>query len=327
MRLLDFRYLSISTGGTLGPALLGMIDAIEDRLNEEGDSYEAFHQNIRGVCGTSAGALAALVVVLGIGKERRRELLDSVVDMQNHFNPDLSLLLRNYGWEDGRALRSVIRKILIAGGLSPESTLGDVQRLLRREFVCVCTDLELASPVRLSGERTPTVKVVDALYASCCVPFVFTPIHLDGRLLADGCLVDEQPNVFDGSKTLFMRLEHSSAFARVNTWPTFVGAVIRCHSTCQGAHVSRLKEAFPAQWIVAVVDAPSMNVAQTAEESLRIYRTGYASALDTLLGLPSCSLFRSVGELVLGALHGFRSAVSELAPLDAPPSSASPPAR
>ena len=46
----------------------------------------------------------------------------------------------------------------------------------------MCTDLvHTGQPLVLSAQSHPTLRVCDAVYASCCVPFVFAPARL-GRL-------------------------------------------------------------------------------------------------------------------------------------------------
>ena len=103
----------------------------------------------------------------------------------------------------------MIRKVLMRGGLSAESTLGDVKRLLRQEFVCMCTDLVTGRPYALSSTQNPEVRVYDAVYASCCIPFVFTPMDMGGAVLSDGCLSSDQPNVFVEEETFFVQLENA----------------------------------------------------------------------------------------------------------------------
>jgi NTE family protein len=55
-------------------------------------------------------------------------------------------------------------------------------------FTAVATDIQNSRPVALNTGRLAT-----AVQASCSVPGFVTPVELDGRLLADGCLSDTVP--------------------------------------------------------------------------------------------------------------------------------------
>jgi NTE family protein len=55
-------------------------------------------------------------------------------------------------------------------------------------FLCVAADLENGQPVVLESGYLP-----DAMRASMSIPTLFTPIHLDNRLLVDGGLVNNYP--------------------------------------------------------------------------------------------------------------------------------------
>ena len=303
----EFQYVSLSTAGTKGHAFLGFLDGVEDCLVERGSTYDQWHEALRGVAGSSAGCIAGLVLVLGVDRGKREVLLDDLSHVQKHLNPDLSLLLRNYGWEDGSALRQMVRNILTVGGLSPESTLGDLTRLLRKEFVCACTDLNRASSTLLSGRDTPHIKVVDAVFASCCVPFVFTPPTIDGTLLVDGCLTDELPDVFDPAKTMFITMDRRVPAKPVNTWREFLAQIVRCSGTAQIPKFQRLQEAVPEhvfeiRYTDEVRNMPTVNVTQTAHDTYVIYRLGYLAVFERMRP----SALEQAGGVTLGLVHHFQ---------------------
>ena len=224
------RYVSFAGAGTRGVVYAGVIDAWESRHA----GFEAWRQGLRGAAGTSAGAIAALGLLLGLARADRHELMRSIADMRDVVRfPDVSLLLRHFGWADGRAMRERVSAMLERGGLSPSSTFADLRRLLRQEFVCMCTDLRTGAPVKLCAETTPGMRVCDAVYASCCVPFVFTPPCLpDGSMVTDGCLSCNQPDVFERAETLFVNVD-ASVPDRVETWPDFLGGIVRASLAAQ----------------------------------------------------------------------------------------------
>ena len=69
MALDGIRYLSFAGAGTSGYAYAGFLDALE-----QSREYDAWRRSLQGVAGTSAGALAALSVVLGLDARARKSI-------------------------------------------------------------------------------------------------------------------------------------------------------------------------------------------------------------------------------------------------------------
>lgn len=289
------RYVSFASAGTRGIVYMGLLDALEDYLGKE---YEAWRAALHGAAGTSAGACAALLLLLGLDREARRETLLELSDVRAVVrSPDIALLFRRYGCEDGSAFKELVQRILMRGGLSANSTLGDLKRLLRQDFVCVCTDLRSGKPLTLSAETAPTLRVCDALYASCCVPFVFSPAQLpDGTVAVDGCLSCDLPEVFVEEETLFVTMQESEEgvvplkkenSGGVQSWGEFLHGIVQCSSVAQRHRVQRLLErdrCFLLPLPPTLSRMPVFDVHQGPEETEALFRCGYALTCDRLYG-------------------------------------------
>ena len=275
-----WKYVSFGSSGTLGCAYVGMLDALESQID-----FQAWRQDLKGVSGTSAGCIAALALMLGLSSEDRKAALFEMVDMRKVLNGiDVSLLFRNYGVDDGTGFRECISNILQRNGLSPNSTLGDLHRLLRVEFVAVCTDIRTSTPVALRASTHPNVRVCDAIYASCCIPFLFTPLHLDGMELVDGCLTCSVPTVFEASETLHAWLLKMNTPPSEPSWFTFLTGLIKCTSYLQDPMLNKLRENFPHN--VCVLDDSFLRKQTTLDLHLneevvhRMIISGYTCTLD-----------------------------------------------
>jgi hypothetical protein len=313
MNPFDYEYVSFSAAGTKGHMFLGFLDGIEYHLQKQGRTYDEWHASLKGVSGTSAGSMIGLVLLLGINRGKRSALLSEISDVARHFNPDLSLLLRNYGWEDGRSLKSVICRFLTVGGLSEESTLHDMYRIMRKEFVCVCTNLHTPEKMRLSAKTHPDMKVVDAIYASCAVPFVFTPPTIDSIMVADGCLTEDMPLVFEESKTMFVMMDRRTADEPVRTWPDFLHQIVRCTMVGQDLFYQQLAaraDVFTIRCTDEVLEMPTLNFNQSCDETLMVFRTGYISVLDAVHE----NLLHHTGTLVVELMGVFKTFFSEQPP-------------
>lgn len=280
--------------------------------------FEEWRSGLKGAAGTSAGSVAALMLLLGLDREARRETLNAFSDMRVVVRcPDVSLLLRRFGWEDGTGFKEMVQSVLTKGGLSAESTLKDLRRLLRQDFVCVCTDLERSTPLLLSAATFPSMRVCDAVYASCCVPFMFTPMSMhDGRMVVDGCMTCNLPEVFDEEETLFVMLDTSTdeRRRRIGTWVDFLQGIVRCSLASQKEREERLlseqrEKCIHVHFSPSLLTAtPSFDVDLSADDVRAFVSSGYAWATDAMMG----------GAL-LDAVRGCVSAFATYAASDPPP--------
>lgn len=312
------RYVSFSSCGTLGNAYFGLLDALEDTWPD----YDAWRHNLQGVAGCSAGSICGLILVLGLTREVRHELCDAIDVRRLIRVPDLTLLAREYGFDDGAGLREGVQQILMRGGLSSHSTLGDLKRLLRVEFVCTCTDLATSEAVHLSSTSTPDVRVCDAVQASCAVPFVFRPCAIEGALLLDGCMASALPNVFSPQETLFVNVEPGCSTYRIDGWPSFLSAIVRCCSAQQSNARDALLATCPSVRIVIpqeIMDlTSSFDICLEDDVKGRIIRSGYVATLEAIVPGFRDVLERAIYSYVGNRVHVLEYEVNEGVPGSVP---------
>ena len=156
--------LALGSGGARGYAHIGVIQVLEERGFE-----------IAGVAGSSMGALVG-----GVWAAGKLEELE--------------------GWVRGLNRADVLRMLDVSlkapGAMRAEKVLAHVQDLVGGElienlpvpFTAVATDLISRREVWLQRGRVDL-----AIRASIALPGIFTPVVLNGRLLADGGLMDPIP--------------------------------------------------------------------------------------------------------------------------------------
>jgi NTE family protein len=156
--------LALGSGGARGYAHIGVIDELHDR------GYQ-----IVGIAGSSMGAL--------VGGLQAAERLDEFAD-----------------WARSLTQRAILRlldpSITAAGVLRAEKILDAVREILGAAtieqlpipYTAVATDLLAGKSVWL--QRGP---VDEAIRASIAIPGVIAPHVVDGRLLADGGILDPLP--------------------------------------------------------------------------------------------------------------------------------------
>lgn len=137
--------------------------------------------------GTSAGALIAALYLLTKSASRVREILYSA-DLTKFIDIDpANLLLFSQAWglDSGAMLAGELERLLgLAGGGSSGGAL-----YLRDlpTFTAIVTDLHTREVVCCSARNFPDMRLVDAIRASMCLPFFFTPFRApNGHIWVDG---------------------------------------------------------------------------------------------------------------------------------------------
>lgn len=257
-------------------AYMGIVDALEDHCGD-------WRARVRGVAGTSAGALAALAVLLSVPRASRHVMTEKSSDLMAH-RPNVGSFLTQYAMDDGATVRAIIAEMLSIGGLSQTSTLGDMARLLRVRFVCVAACARTGRSVHLSSDTFPEMRVVDAVYASCAVPFVFSPLAYKDFLFIDGGVLENVPYVFedvDAGEVFRVRIARPSAPRRIDDFPSFVGSLVSL-MMLQGNDEA-------VQRRLGVVTLPAQKLGEHAMNvgehvAHRLYDLGYAHMVDRLHG-------------------------------------------
>lgn len=123
--------------------------------------------------GTSAGAMVAAFYAFGTPPEKIRELAHKLrwLRISSFTLPKLGLLSNA---EIGNFMETHLGDVLLENALIP--------------IALVAADIR-------TGERVvfKTGSVAEAVMASTCIPGVFTPVEVDGRLLVDGAIVENVP--------------------------------------------------------------------------------------------------------------------------------------
>lgn len=225
----DVEYICIGGAGNKSAAFFGILRAMEANYgNLHRKDWREFTASLKGTAGTSAGALAALVIYLGLEVAMVMDICRHLIDdIANVFTtPDIGNLVDKYGMDNCAYMRSVISHILRAAGLCEDTTFASMDRLMRREFACTGTNLNTRRGVVFSTRTSPHMKVVDAVSISMNMPVLFAPVKYDGDLYVDGSLTIRVPhNFFDFAKTEFWLIRPAPR-AEISSWRDFVRCLV-----------------------------------------------------------------------------------------------------
>jgi len=187
--------LALSGGGALGLAQIGVIQWMEEH-----------HIPVDRVAGTSMGSIIGAMYATGMSPAEMQKFAENISwDEAFHPEPVYSQLSyrrkqdrRDYlvntplglkrglsgpnGFNAGQGVRLLLDRIAF-----PDSGIGSFDDL-PIPFRCVATDLESGDAVVLQSGS-----LAQAVRASMAIPGVFTPVELNGRILADGGMVENIP--------------------------------------------------------------------------------------------------------------------------------------
>ena len=138
--------------------------------------------------GTSAGALIASLLAISKSPMKVKQTMFSA-DYTKFRDMDVGNLLSlgtTWGLDDGRSLTRELERMI--NELEPEGkdkTMADLKTLH-----IVVSDLNLREMLVVDSTTFPTVRIVDAIRASMCLPFFFRPYvnPVNGHYWVDGAL-------------------------------------------------------------------------------------------------------------------------------------------
>jgi NTE family protein len=159
--------LALGTGAALGHATIGVLKVFK----REGIPVDM-------IAGTSMGSLIAGCYAAGYEPEEIEEMAVRVDKSWVYENLFWDLTVLRSGIFQGETLLRLVRSYLGSREFAD----------LDIPFACVAADIETGEEVVLRSGR-----VAEAVRASCGLPIIFVPFHLNGRYLVDGGLVNPVP--------------------------------------------------------------------------------------------------------------------------------------
>jgi NTE family protein len=187
--------LALSGGGALGLAEIGVIEWLEEN-----------HIPVDRIAGTSMGSIIAAMYATGMSPAEIQKFAEGI-DWENAMLPEPTYRRLSYRRKQDRRDYQIESKLGLKHGLTgpngfnpghgvgllfdriafPESGIASFDDL-PIPFRCVATDMA-------SGDRVVLHDgfLARAVRASMAIPGVFTPVEIDGRVLADGGMVENIP--------------------------------------------------------------------------------------------------------------------------------------
>jgi len=199
----QFRNLVFEGGGVKGIAYAGAVAVLESK---------AIMPDIRRVAGTSAGAITATLLAVGVRSNDVAEILSGTnfrSFMDDSLGPlrDSKRLLTKYGWFKGKAFSQWIKRQLYAFAGNPDLDFAGLKRLADerpgefRELFVVGSNLSTQLEQVFCAENTPSMPIWKAVRISMSIPLFFASVRHGGEVFVDGGVVWNYPiGLYDDTK-------------------------------------------------------------------------------------------------------------------------------
>ena len=169
-------------GGLKGWAYIGTIRALEELV---------IRKDIENIIGVSIGSVFGLFYLLGIDY---KTLLDFFIhlDFKKFMDIDIDNFLINQSIFTGVYFKKFIKE-LISYKVNPDITFNELTYYSKITFTVNALNINKSEVKYFNHIRTPNIKVIDAIMASCSLPLVFPSYKINDEYYYDGGICNNCP--------------------------------------------------------------------------------------------------------------------------------------
>jgi NTE family protein len=182
------KHIVCSGGGLAGFAFYGAIK----------ESHRQGHwqlENIQTIYGTSVGTIVAVMLALKYDWETLDDYLIKR-PWQNVFTFNLYSILdtiNNRGMFGIEIIQDIFLPLFNGKDIRMDITLLDFYKLTKIEIHMCATDINSFQLIDISHKTHPDWTVIEAIYSSCAVPVLFTPLFKNNESYCDGGVLANYP--------------------------------------------------------------------------------------------------------------------------------------
>ena len=178
---MTIKHLVLTGGGPIGFVEYGALKYLTEK------NY-IIYENIKSIYAVSVGAILGLIYLLNLDWL----WVDDFI-IKRPWNKLITMSYINLLYEKGIITRAIVANALeplfLTKNIPLNITLLDFYNLTKIEFniyACSFTNLEQK---KFNHINSPNVMLVDALYVSFAVPFIFSPLYIGDCLYLDGAII------------------------------------------------------------------------------------------------------------------------------------------
>ena len=179
---MTIKHLVVSGASYHGIQLLGALFEAQNNLFKLNDLKTAY--------GTSAGAIVLAIVLLGVEPEIVYDFVinrpwEKTYTLGNNIISDL---ITKKGVCDIHIISEILIPLLKSKLLDADITLQQFYDKTNIDFHIIATEVNTLHPLDFSHTTHPDLSLIDAVYMSSSIPFIFQPKYFNGSFVVDGGL-------------------------------------------------------------------------------------------------------------------------------------------
>lgn len=225
VHLTDIDTLVLCGGGISGISYVG---ALETLYRDMYFDFFSPKRLLKRIIGVSVGAIFGLIVTCGLSSINEMQTMLQKFVQQPILKPNPITFVQKWGADQGKEIKTVLCSILKSKGIDPDTNFADLKRITRVSFEVSATNISKHKTVYFSAKSSPDMRVLDAVMMSAALPPFFAPIHHDGEVYIDGCIMNSIPLIppINDTTTMILRITNPRE-ATVNTLPRYLGQLIK----------------------------------------------------------------------------------------------------
>ena len=189
---MTIKNLLISGGGLNGLIFLGIIKKLLD------EKYLDLN-NIRTIYGASIGSLIAVILCLKIDyNDIIKYFIDrpwhKVIDKLELNSSALINFFSNKGIIDDKLIKIILSNLFKAVDLDENITFLDLYEYSNIHLIISSVNVNNFTLDEFSYKKTPHMKIIDGIYCSSCLPFIFKPKYINDTYYMDSGLIKNYPD-------------------------------------------------------------------------------------------------------------------------------------
>lgn len=188
---MDIKHLVISGGGPLLIQSIGIVQQLE-----ENGIFK--RSNIESIYGTSAGAIIGLFICLGYDWDVINNfMIERPWHNLYYFNTEILFnAFKNCGVYGFDTFKKSYESLFNGKDISIDITLKEFYEMNKIELHIFTFEFNSFKIEDISYLSCPDLKLLDALYMSCALPFLFSPYFKDDKCYIDGALSMNYPLLY-----------------------------------------------------------------------------------------------------------------------------------
>ena len=171
---MHIKHIVLSGGSYHGIQLLGSLYKAEDKLLK--------FSNIESVYGTSAGSIVLAIWLLRISKDVVYDfIINRPWEKTYSFESNIiSGLITKKGICDDNITNEILIPLLKSKFLETDITLKRFFEITKVDFHIIATQVNTMEPIDFSHTSHPELSLLEAIYMSSSIPFIFQPRYYQG---------------------------------------------------------------------------------------------------------------------------------------------------